>query len=108
MKRRLVLAAVGLLFAGLLSAQPLRIADVLAGVDNDVRVRQSQELAEFATSLRYHIPILREVEARVGIRGSVLGDTIYGYLRNEDIYALQIETNSFREIKAQKNWRNAQ
>lgn len=108
MKRRLVLAAVGLLFASHLSAQSLRIADVLAGVDNDVRVRQSQELAELATSLRYHIPILREVEARIGIRGSVLGDTIYGYLRNEDIYALQIETNSFREIKAQKNWRNAQ
>ena len=108
MKRRLVLAAVGLIIASHLSAQPLRIADVLAGVENDVRVRQSQELAELATSLRYHIPILREVEARVGIRGSVLGDTIYGYLRNEDIYALQIETNSFREIKAQKNWRNAQ
>jgi len=108
MKRRFVLAVVGLLFAGHLSAQPLRIADVLVGVDNDVRVRQSQELAELATSLRYHIPILREVEARVGIRGSVLGDTIYGYLRNEDIYALQIETNSFREIRAQKNWRNAQ
>lgn len=102
------LVVVCLLLAGGLSAQPLRIAEVLAGVDKDVRVRHSQELADLAASLRYHIPLLKEVEARIGIRGSVLGDTIYGYLRNEDIYALQIETNSFKEIKAQKNWRQAQ
>lgn len=108
MKRLLFLVAAGLLSASPLSAQPLRIADVLAGADNDVRVRHSEELAELATSLRYHAPILREVEARIGFRGSVLGDTIYGYLRNEDLYALQIETNSFREIRAQKNWRSAQ
>lgn len=86
----------------------VRSAEVLATARQDIRVQQSEQLARDASALRFHDPWLKGVEARLGIRGSTLGDTIYGYLRNEDLYGLQITTNSFREIKRQKAYKTAQ
>lgn len=86
----------------------VRSADVLATARNDVKVVQRQALTREASALRFHDPLLRGIEARLGIRGSTLGDTIYGYLRNEDMYGLQITANSLREIKRQKAYKTAQ
>lgn len=86
----------------------VRTAEVLATARQDIRVQHSEQLARDASALRFHDPWLKGVEARLGIRGSTLGDTIYGYLRNEDLYGLQITTNSFREIKRQKAYKTAQ
>ena len=77
-------------------------SQVLATAHQDVRVLSSQALADYAASLNAHDPILKGIEARVGTNGSALGDTIYGYLRNEDTYGLIFTTNSLREIKRQK------
>jgi hypothetical protein len=104
----------GLLIVALVSFVPwargqvLRTSEVLATARQDLRVQQTEQLALETSSLRFHDPWLKGVEARVGIRGSTLGDTIYGYIRNEDLYGLQITTNSFREIKRQKAYKTAQ
>ncbi len=89
-------------------AAQVSTSEVLATARQDIRVQQSEKMAQTASSLRFHLPLLREVEARVGFRGSVLGDTIYGYLRNEDIYGLIISPNSLRVIKSQKAFQQAQ
>jgi hypothetical protein len=85
-----------------LSAQVLKTGDVLETAAGETRVAQNEALQSLAGRLKMHDPLLRQIALRVGINGSVLGDTIYGYLRNEDTYQLQIGFNSLRERQRQR------
>ncbi len=91
-----------------LPAQVLTIAEVLATAERDTRYNQNQALQTTAQGLKVHDPVLRQIALRVGINGSALGDTIFGYLRNEDTYQLQVGFNSFLERQRQKQVKNAQ
>lgn len=90
-----------------LPAQMLQIADVLATAAADTRLTQNQALQNTAEGLKMHDPLVRQVAARVGINGSALGDTIYGYLRNEDTYQLQVGFNSLLERNRQRQVKTA-
>lgn len=85
-----------------LYAQKISSKDVLATALSDEELKYNQQLATFAQGLKFHIPIVKQVEARIGFNGSALGDTLYGYIRNEDTYGIQVGLNSFKEIKQQK------
>lgn len=90
-----------------LAAQTIKIADVLASASEDVRLSRSAGLQNLAQGLKMHDPVIRQVGVRVGINGSALGDTIYGYLRNEDTYQLQIGFNSLPERLRQRQIKTA-
>jgi hypothetical protein len=90
-----------------LPAQTIKMADVLATAATDARLSRSAGLQNLAAGLKMHDPIIRQVAARVGINGSALGDTIYGYLRNEDTYQLQIGFNSLSERLRQRQIKTA-
>jgi hypothetical protein len=83
-------------------AQKISTKDILATALTDERLQYNQQLAIFAQGLKFHVPLVKQIEARIGFNGSALEDTLYGYLRNEDYYGLQIGLNNFREIKQQK------
>ncbi len=68
----------------------------------DIQVRNYDKIIESVKAIKFNQPWLKSVNARVGITGAALGDTIYGYLRNEDNYALFIEPNSIVETRWQK------
>jgi hypothetical protein len=89
-------------------AQKLTTKTVLSSALKDERLKSNQELTTLAQGLKFHLPIIKEVQLRLGINGNVSDDTIYGYLRNEDNYGLQLSTNSFREIRQQKLFKQAQ
>jgi hypothetical protein len=89
-------------------AQKTNIKTVLSSALKDERLRSNQQLITTAQGLTFHLPLIKEVQLRLGVNGNVLGDTIYGYLRNEDNYGLQFSTNSFREIRQQKLFKQAQ
>lgn len=91
-----------------LYGQKITPKDVLSTAVKDSRVLRNQQITSFTQGLKYHIPFVKQVEARLGINGSALGDTIYGYIRNEDFYGVQVGFNSFREIKQQKLMKQAQ
>jgi hypothetical protein len=78
-------------------------AQLLATAKTDARYRFTLSIADQATNLPTHDGYLNALEARLGINGSALGDTIYGYLRNEDSYGLIISPNSLRELRHQKS-----
>jgi hypothetical protein len=101
MSRHHVLTIFALSATFSLAAQ-VKSSDILATAFNDQRVNQAAALVQATSDLRFHIPILKTVQARIGIAGSALGDTIYGTLRNEDAYGLIIGANSLRQIKHQK------
>lgn len=90
-----------------LCAQVLTSTDVLKTAAADPRLAQNQSLQRLAQNLKMTDPLLRQVAFRVGINGSALGDTIYGYLRNEDTYNLQIGFNSWWERKRQRQIQTA-
>lgn len=95
------------LSAQYLSAQVLTTTDVLTGATSDTRTQQNEAMRSAIKRLNFQDPLLRQVVARVGINGSTLGDTIYGYLRNEDTYQLQVGFNSLLERKRQRQIKNA-
>jgi hypothetical protein len=90
-----------------LAAQTIKVADVLATASDDVRLSRSAGLQNLAQGLKMHDPVIRQVGVRVGINGSALGDTIYGYLRNEDTYQLQVGFNSLSERLRQRQIKTA-
>jgi hypothetical protein len=90
-----------------LDAQVLTTADVLATAGADLRLRHGQALQNTAQGLRMHDPLVQQIAARVGVNGSALGDTIYGYLRNEDTYQLQVRFNSWGERQRQRHIKTA-
>jgi hypothetical protein len=90
-----------------LFAQVIKIADVLATAETETRIQQNQSLLNTAQGLKMHDPLLREVGVRLGTNGSAQGDTIYGYLRNEDTYQLQVGFNSLRERRRQRQIKTA-
>ena len=83
------------------------MTDVLTTAATDVRLSRSAGMQNLAEGLKMHDPIVRQVAARVGINGSALGDTIYGYLRNEDTYQLQVGFNSLSERQRQRQIKTA-
>ena len=87
-------------------AQKTTTKTVLSTALKDDRLTRNQQLITLAQGLKFNIPIIKEVQLRLGINGSVLDDTIYGYVRNEDVYGLQLSTNSFREIRQQNMYSN--
>ena len=89
-------------------AQKIKAKTVLATALNDKRLQLNTQTTTFAQGLRYHLPIIKQVEARIGINGSSLGDSLFGSIRNEDVYGLNISTNSFKEIRLQKLVKQAQ
>jgi hypothetical protein len=93
--------ALTLLF-GSLEAQVLTTSDVLATAASDLQLMQNRSLQELAQGLKVHDPLLRQVSVQLGINGSALGDTIYGYIRNEDDYRLRVEFNSWFEREKQR------
>ncbi len=103
-----ILLSIALLFLlHSLSAQVLTSTDVLKTATADPRLAQNQSLQRLAQNLKMTDPLLRQVAVRVGVNGSALGDTIYGYLRNEDTYNLQIGFNSWWERKRQRQVQTA-
>lgn len=88
-----------------LTAQVLTPSDVLASADRDQRFSQNQRLQTLAQGLKMHDPLLRQVQFRLGMNGSSLGDTIYGYFRNEDTYQVQIGFNSLLERQRQRQFK---
>jgi hypothetical protein len=99
---RILLFTLCYILAVQLTAQRASIQSILATSLKDPRVQLSQKLVQDAAPLSSHDIYVRSVEARLGINGSALGDTIYGYIRNEDAYGLILSPNSLREIKQQK------
>jgi hypothetical protein len=91
-----------------LCAQVLKPSDVLATADRDLRFSQNQRLQTLAQRLKMQDPLLRQVQFRLGINGNALGDTIYGYLRNEDTYQVQFRFNSLLERQRQRQTKYAE
>lgn len=75
---------------------------ILESAFSTAAVQQQKQLADWSRQLDFRVPLLKEVQVRLGINGSALGDTLFGYLRNEDVYGLQLSTNSLRERAAQR------
>lgn len=103
---------IGLLFAIILAsltavAQVRSISDLLATAGSDPGVTQFQPLLSTATSLRMHDPLVRNVALRIGFNGNSLGDSLLGYIRNEDAYRLQVGFNSLQERNRQKDINSA-
>ena len=91
-----------------LFAQKVTPADLLRSATADERLTLNQQTIAYARSLRYRVPLIRKVEARVGINGSTLGDTLFGTIHNEDFYGLAISPNSLRERRRQAELQTAQ
>jgi hypothetical protein len=89
------------------SAQVIRMEDVLGTAQVDPLVSRYQSIRDLALDLKMHDPLIREISLRVGFNGSVLGDTIYGYLRNEDDIRLQVSFNAFGVRRQQKQVKSA-
>ncbi|NOT36641.1 MAG: hypothetical protein HOP11_04630 [Saprospiraceae bacterium] len=83
------------------------MSSLLCSSFSDPKVLQNIELVRAAENIKFQSPWIRSINARIGISGAALGDTIYGYLRNEDNYAIFIEPNSLLEIKRQKKLKDA-
>ena len=88
-------------------AQVRSIPDLLATAGSDPGVTQFQSLLGTASGLRMHDPLVRQVALRIGFNGNSLGDSLLGYIRNEDAYRLQVGFNSLQERNRQKDIRNA-
>ncbi len=73
----------------------------------DVNFVQSKLLESDITDMKFYVPMVKSLDARIGFNGSTKSDTIYGYLRNEDHYGLTLKLNSFQEIKSQKLYKKA-
>ncbi|MEP7197941.1 MAG: hypothetical protein ABI851_15590 [Saprospiraceae bacterium] len=85
----------------------IKVSDILKSSLTDIKVQQSKSLIEKSESLKFNSPWIKSVEGRLGITGSALNDSIYGYLRNEDNYGLILQMNNFKEIRKQKEYKSA-
>jgi hypothetical protein len=104
--RRLILMLA--LFASWSSAaQVISMEDVLGTVKDDQSVLRYQSIRDMASDLKMHDPLVKEIALRIGFNGSVLGDTIYGYLRNEDDLRLQVSFNALGVRQKQKQVKSA-
>lgn len=108
MKQYLSALAAVFLMTMHLPAQVRSTSDVLATAGQDTRRQQNLALQNTAQGLKMHDPLLRQIALRLGINGSALGDTIYGYLRNEDTYQLQVAFNSLQERRRQRQVKTAE
>ncbi len=90
-----------------LEAQVITIEDVLGTAKDDQNVLRYQSIRDLASDLKMHDPLVKEIALRIGFNGSVLGDTIYGYLRNEDDLRLQVSFNDFAVRQKQKQVKSA-
>jgi hypothetical protein len=88
-------------------AQVRSIPDLLLPTGSDPGVTQFQSLLGTASGLRMHDPLVRQVALRIGFNGNSLGDSLLGYIRNEDAYRLQVGFNSLQERNRQKDIKNA-
>lgn len=88
-------------------AQVISMEDVLATATTDQLISRYQSIKDLAVDLKMHDPLVKEIALRIGFNGSVLGDTIYGYLRNEDDIRLQVSFNDFAVRKQQKAVKDA-
>lgn len=88
-------------------AQVISLEDVLGTSSNDQNVLRYQSIRDLADDLKMHDPLVKEIALRIGFNGSLLGDTIYGYLRNEDDLRLQVSFNDFAVRRQQKNIKSA-
>lgn len=88
-------------------AQVISIEDVLGTAKDDQNVLRYQSIRDLASDLKMHDPLVKEIALRIGFNGSVLGDTIYGYLRNEDDLRLQVSFNDFAVRQKQKQVKSA-
>ncbi len=88
-------------------AQVRSIPDLLATAGSDPVVTQFQSLLGTAEALRMHDPLVRQVALRIGFNGNSLGDSLLGYIRNEDAYRIQVGFNSLQERNRQKIIKNA-
>lgn len=88
-------------------AQVISMEDVLATATTDQLISRYQSIRDLAGDLKMHDPVVKEIALRIGFNGSVLGDTIYGYLRNEDDIRLQVSFNDFAVRKQQKAVKDA-
>ena len=91
-----------------LFAQKITSTDLLRSATADERLTLNQQTIAYARSLRYRVPLIRKVEARLGINGSTLGDTLFGTIHNEDFYGFVISPNSLRERRRQAELKTAQ
>ena len=91
-----------------LTAQKVTSTDLLQSATTDERLTLNQQTIAYARSLRYRVPLIRKVEARVGINGSTLGDTLFGTIHNEDFYGFVISPNSLRERRRQSELQTTQ
>lgn len=95
------------LLLGRLDSQVIRMADVLATAPADKNALKYQSLRDMTSGVKMQDPWIRELALRIGFNGSVLGDTIYGYLRNEDDIRLQVGFNSLAERRRQAGVKSA-
>ena len=89
------------------NAQVIRMNDVLGTATGDPLVSRYQSIRDLANDLKMHDPLVKEIALRIGFNGSVLGDTIYGYLRNEDDIRLQVSFNALGVRRQQKQVKSA-
>ncbi len=96
------------LFSGWSSeAQVISLEEVLGTAIEDQNVIRYQSIRDMASDLKMHDPLVKEIALRIGFNGSVLGDTIYGYLRNEDDLRLQVSFNALGVRQKQKQVKSA-
>lgn len=79
---------------------------VLHNFTEDSILLQLDQRIAMAYSQDFSIPWIKSIEGRFGINGSTAGDTVFGYLRNEDNYGLIVRFNSFSEIASQKKYKS--
>ena len=96
------------LFHGYCSAQSVTIERILESALTDDKLLKNQRISTFAQGLNYKMPLLKRVDVRLGINGNGTRDTIDGYLRNEDYYALNVVTNNLKEMRLQRALKPAQ
>ena len=88
-------------------AQVISMEEVLGTAIEDQNVIRYQSIRDMASDLKMHDPMVKEIALRIGFNGSVLGDTIYGYLRNEDDLRLQVSFNALSVRQKQKQVKSA-
>jgi hypothetical protein len=89
------------------TSQVMTMDDLLGTAKNDAIALRYQSIRDMAGDLKMHDPIVKEIALRIGFNGNILGDTIYGYLRNEDDLRLQVSFNDFSIRRQQKEVKSA-
>ena len=89
-------------------AQNISIETVLQSTENDDRVVANRQKAIFGSGLDYRLPFLKKIDLRLGFNGNGSRDTLDGFFRNEDYYAISFTPNIPRERKLQTQIQTAQ